>query len=56
MDEKVAKVSLIIFIVGIFTFIGLFSWFMIFKEEVCAINLNTPQCGEKFPAFLHNEF
>ena len=56
MDKKLATYSLIIFIIAIFAFVGLFSWFIVFKERVCAVNLNSPACGEHFLDFLHNEF
>jgi hypothetical protein len=56
MDEKLIKVSLIIFIIAIFAFVGTFTWFITFKERVCALNLNSPACLETFSTFLHNEF
>jgi hypothetical protein len=55
MDKKLATASLIIFIVAIFAFAGTMGWFIIFKERVCNINLNSPACIESYPIFLHIE-
>jgi hypothetical protein len=55
MDERLARTSLIIFIIAIFFFIGTFGWFMLFKEHACAVNLNSASCFESYPTFLHNE-
>jgi len=55
MDKKLAVTSLFIFIVIIFAFAGTFGWFVVFKENVCKINLNSPSCFESYPAFLHIE-
>jgi hypothetical protein len=55
MDAKLATWALGVFVVGIFLFVGTFSWFMLFKERVCAQSLFTVSCGEQYPAFMHNE-
>ncbi len=55
MDKKLAITSLSIFIVVIFAFVGTFGWFIIFKERVCAVNINSPACFETYPTFLHLE-
>ncbi|HEV8666485.1 MAG TPA: hypothetical protein VN665_01375 [Candidatus Paceibacterota bacterium] len=55
MDKKLAVASLIIFIVAIFSFAGTMAWFIIFKERVCALNLNSPACTEGYLTFLHIE-
>jgi hypothetical protein len=55
MDKKLATYSLVIFIVAIFTFAGTMGWFIVFKERVCAVNLNSPACGEHFMTFLQQK-
>jgi hypothetical protein len=55
MDKKLATASLIIFILVIFAFAGTMGWFVIFKERVCKINLNSPACFESYTAFLKIE-
>jgi len=55
MDKKLATGSLLVFIVAIFAFAGTMGWFIIFKERVCAVNLNSPVCEESYTTFLHNE-
>jgi hypothetical protein len=55
MDQKLAVTSLFICIALLAVFIGTFSWFMLFKERVCAVNLNSPACGETFTVFLQHE-
>ena len=56
MDAKLAKISLIVFIVAIFSFVVTFSMFLNFKERVCKVDINSAGCFEQYSAYMHNEF
>jgi hypothetical protein len=52
MEQKFVTGSLFVVVALLAVFIGTFGWFMVAKERVCAVNLNSPACGESYQAFM----
>ncbi len=55
MEQKLVTTSLFIVIALLAVFIGTFSWYMVVKERVCAVDLNSSACGEHYVTFLQHK-
>jgi len=56
MVRKVFTWALIIFIAALAFFVITFSFFLMFKQQVCSASLFGSNCYETYPAFLKNTF